>query len=68
MYPGSQAPLSKTRQIGSDLGWPICESHSDLIRVRGGGVAESEENPIRVVTMAKRVLAELDALGNGSAD
>ena len=40
----------------------------DLIRVRCGGVAESEGDPIRVVVVSKCVLAELDALGDGSAN
>jgi len=39
-----------------------------MIRVRGGGIAESEGDPIRVITVSKHVLAELDALGDGSAN
>jgi len=46
----------------------IQEEHSDLVRVCHGSVAESVENPIRVVTMAEHVLAELDALGDGFAN
>ena len=33
-----------------------------------GGTTESVEDSIRVVAVAKRVLTELDALGDGSTD
>ena len=39
-----------------------------MIRVRCSCIAESEGDPIRVVVVSERVLAEPDALGNGSAD
>ena len=65
-----EAELCSRIRVRSDLtrGGRVRESHSNLIRVRGGGIAESEGNLIQVVTMAKRVLAELDALSDGSAN
>jgi len=46
----------------------VGESHSDLIRVHCSGVAESEGDPIRVVAVPERILADPDALSDGSAD
>jgi len=40
----------------------------DLIRVHSGGIAESVEDPIWVIVVAKRVFAELDALSDGSSN
>jgi len=34
----------------------------------GGGVAESTENSVRIVSVVKRKFAELDALGDGSTN
>jgi hypothetical protein len=40
----------------------------DLIRVRCGSIAKFERDPIRVIVVSEHVLADPNALGNGSAD
>ena len=65
-----EAELRSRSRVRSDLtrGGRVRESHSNLIRVHCGGIAKSDGDPIRVVAVSKRVLTELDALGDGSAD
>jgi hypothetical protein len=65
-----EAEFRSRRRVRSNLtqGGQVRESHSDLIRVRRNGVAESEGDSIRGVTVSKRILAEPNALSDGSAD
>ena len=65
-----EAEFCSEDRVRSDLtqGVWVGESHSGLIQVHRGGIVESEGDPIRVVAVSGRVLAEPDALGDGSAD
>ena len=55
------------RQILGHSRW-IWSRYSYLVRVCGGVVAESVGNSVQAIGLAKRVFAELDALGVGSAN
>ena len=53
-----------------EFGNPMCDgSWSGQIRSGpGGGTAESAEDSVRIVSVAKRKFAELDVLGDGSTN
>ena len=65
-----EAKFLSRRRVRSDLtlGSRVREPHSDLIRVHRSSIAEFKGDPIRVVAVSKCILAEPDALGDGSAD